>query len=167
MHFHISTLLYCFNAQDEVLLMHRAQEPNLGCWSPCGGKVNMAEGESPYAGAQREALEELGVQVDLRDLHLTGLVTERAHEGQAHWLMFLFEVRSRLRKLPPPHREGTFQFFAPAQIPQLTLPTSDREQLWPLFWAHRGGFFAARCTCHPDQRQEWILETSQPAARYA
>ena len=34
----IATLLYCFNEQDEVLLLERAQEPNLGLWSPAGGK---------------------------------------------------------------------------------------------------------------------------------
>jgi ADP-ribose pyrophosphatase YjhB (NUDIX family) len=30
----VATLLYCFSPQDEVLLLERAQEPNLGLWSP-------------------------------------------------------------------------------------------------------------------------------------
>src|SRR5437867_12981835 len=51
----IATLLYCFNDQDEVLLLERTQEPNLGLWSPCGGKLHTDEGESPYACACREA----------------------------------------------------------------------------------------------------------------
>ena len=38
-------LLYCFNERDEVLLMERAQEPNLGLWSPCGGKLHTEDGE--------------------------------------------------------------------------------------------------------------------------
>jgi 8-oxo-dGTP diphosphatase len=57
----IATLLYCFNERDEVLLLERAQEPNLGYWSPCGGKLHTDIGESPYACACREAEEELGV----------------------------------------------------------------------------------------------------------
>ena len=74
----VTTLLYMFDEQDRVLLMRRAQEPNLGLWSPCGGKVNLNEGESPYEGAAREAREETGLTVDPARLHLTGLIT--AHE---------------------------------------------------------------------------------------
>ena len=40
----ISTLLYCFNEREEVLLLERAQEPNRGLWSPCGGKVHTQNG---------------------------------------------------------------------------------------------------------------------------
>ena len=46
------------------------------------------------------------------DLHLLGIVSESGYEGQAHWLMFLFEVKPRLEDLPPPHAEGRFAFFA-------------------------------------------------------
>src|SRR5262245_6754092 len=55
----LATLLYCFNASDEVLLLERAQEPNLGLWSPCGGKLRTDIGESPYTCACREAQEEM------------------------------------------------------------------------------------------------------------
>jgi 8-oxo-dGTP diphosphatase len=55
MPYKLATLLYCFNERDEVLLMERAQEPNLGLWSPCGGKLHTDTGESPYACACREA----------------------------------------------------------------------------------------------------------------
>ncbi len=37
----IATLLYCFNEQEEILLLERAQEPNRGFWGPCGGKLKM------------------------------------------------------------------------------------------------------------------------------
>src|SRR5215207_5811038 len=72
----IATLLYCFNDLDEVLLMERAQEPNLGLWSPCGGKLHTEEGESPYACACREVQEELGWRIEIADLHLTGIISE-------------------------------------------------------------------------------------------
>src|SRR5690349_5168945 len=100
--YRIATLLYCFNERDEVLLLERAQEPNRGLWSPCGGKLKTDIGESPYACAAREAHEELGLQFSASDFHLTGLISEHGYQGHAHWLMFLFELKPRLRALPPP-----------------------------------------------------------------
>ena len=159
--YQISTLLYCFNESDELLLMERAQEPNLGLWSPCGGKLQTGLGESPYACACREAQEEIRLTLSPSDLHLTGIVSEHGYQGQSHWLMFLFEVRRRLSQLPPPHREGRFQFFPRSALANLALPQTDRERIWPWFWQHRGGFFAAHCHCHADGENEWALEESQ------
>lgn len=156
----IATLLYCFNERDEVLLLERAQEPNRGYWSPCGGKLHTETGESPYACACREAREELGLQIHPSDLHLTGLVSEHGYQGQAHWLMFLFEVKPKLKRLPPPHREGIFKFFSRGDLADLKLPETDQEQIWPLFWQYRHGFFAAHCHCYADARSEWTLEES-------
>lgn len=161
----IATLLYCFNERDEILLLHRAQEPNLGLWSPPGGKLKTELGESPYACACREAHEELGLQLTPGNLHLTGLISEHGYLGQSHWLMFLFEVRLKLTELPQPHREGEFGFFPRATLDQLPLPETDREQLWPLFWRHRGGFFSAHCHCHAGGQNVWIVEDSRPAVR--
>ncbi|HZL44236.1 MAG TPA: NUDIX hydrolase [Verrucomicrobiae bacterium] len=157
----IAAMLYCFSDRDEVLLMQRAQEPNRGLWSPCGGKLHTQDGESPYACARREAREELGVELNSPDLHLTGIVSEHGYAGQCHWLMFLFEVTRRFTSLPAPHREGTFQFFEHKALESLKIPQTDREQIWPWFWQHRGGFFAAHCHCHPDGRNEWTLLESR------
>lgn len=157
----IATLLYCFSERDEVLLLERTREPNRGLWSPPGGKLHTEIGESPYTCACREAREELELKLSPDDLHLTGLISEHGYEGQAHWLIFLFEIKPRLKALPPPHREGRFQFFARDQLAlPLPLPQTDRERVWPLFWRHRGGFFAAHCHCHGDDRNEWTLEAS-------
>lgn len=156
--YRIATLLYCFNERDEVLLLERAQEPNLGFWSPCGGKLHTDKGESPYACACREADEELGVKLKASDLHLAGIVSEHGYQGQSHWLMFLFEVKKKLKTLPPAHREGRFEFFPREALPDLKIPQTDMEKIWPWFWEFRGGFFAAHCHCHPDGRNEWKLE---------
>jgi 8-oxo-dGTP diphosphatase len=164
MPYKIGTLLYSFNERDEVLLLERAQEPNLGLWSPPGGKLHTHDGESPYACACREAHEELGVVLAPADLHLAGIISEHGYAGQAHWLMFLFEVRPRLTALPPPIREGRFAFVPRAQLDSLNLPPTDREQIWPLFWKHRGGFFAAHCHCHPDGRNDWTVEEAWSVA---
>lgn len=162
--YQITTLLYCFNERDEVLLLERTHQPNRGLWSPPGGKLKMATGESPYACACREAKEELGLELTPADLHLTGIVSEHGYQGQSHWLMFLFEVKKRLVAVPPPSPEGRFAFFAPDKIATVEVPQTDREQIWQLFWQHRGGFFAAHCHCYPNGRNEWTLEESIPMA---
>ena len=117
--YRVATLLYCFNEREEILLLERAQEPNRGFWSPCGGKLQTDDGESPYACACREAHEETGQQLEPRDLHLAGLISEHGYQGQTHWLMFLFEVKPRLKTLPPVHAEGRFQFFPREALPNL------------------------------------------------
>src|SRR5947208_17168363 len=101
--YRISTLLYCFNEADEVLLLERTRETNRGLWSPPGGKLEQANGESPYASAAREMFEELGLRVEHSAFHLAGIVSEHGYGGAAHWLMFLFELKPRLEKLPAVH----------------------------------------------------------------
>ncbi len=165
--YQIATLLYAFNRHDHALLLERAQEPNLGLWSPWGGKLHTTAGESPYACACREAFEELNLKLSSTDLHLTGMVSEHGYQGQSHWLMFLFEIKTKLTNLPADHREGRFQFFPREELSRLKLPQTDRERIWPWFWQHRGGFFAAHCHCHPDGRNTWTLEESCPPVRLA
>ena len=158
--FKVATLLYCFNDRDDVLLLQREREPNRGLWSPCGGKVDIENGESPYAGACREALEELGMAIQPSELHLTGIVSEHGYDGAAHWLMFLFELKRKLQAVPPVHAEGRFAFFNRAALESLRLPQTDREKIWPLFWEHRGGFFAAHCNCQKNGTNIWTIEES-------
>ena len=160
--YRIATLLYCFNEADEVLLLERAKEPNRGLWSPLGGKLIQETGESPYQCACREAFEEAGLRLAPDELHLTGIVSEVGYEGEAHWLMFLFEVEPRLRELPAPHPEGRFLFHPASALASLRIPRTDREQIWPLFWKHRGGFFAAHCQSQPNGQDQWTLEASHP-----
>jgi 8-oxo-dGTP diphosphatase len=156
----ISTLLYCFNERDEVLLMKRAQEPNSGLWSPAGGKLHTDEGESPHVCACREAAEEIGIEITPEEARLTGIITEVGYEGNAHWLMFLFEITTKLKSVPLPHREGMFAFYSRQALASLALPKTDREMIWPLFWKHRGGFFAARCVTVAGKPNQWTLEQS-------
>jgi 8-oxo-dGTP diphosphatase len=156
----VATLLYCFNERDEVLLIERLHEPNRGFWSPCGGKLHTEDGESPYVCGCREAREELCVELHPPDLHLTGLVSEHGYQEETHWLMFLFEVRPRFSKTPPVHREGRFAFFGREDLATLRIPQTDKEKIWPWFWEHRGGFFAAHCHCDADASNIWTLEES-------
>ena len=154
----ISTLLYCFDGKDRALLMERAQDPNRGLWSPCGGKLLTEIGESPYACACREAAEELQLKITPSGLHLAGIVSEHGYQGQSHWLMFLFEIKVRLTSIPAQHREGRFAFFSRSEIERLELPPTDRQRIWPWFWQYRGGFFSAHCQCDPTGGFNWMLE---------
>jgi 8-oxo-dGTP diphosphatase len=74
--------------------------------------------------------------------------------------MFLFEARTRLNNAPAAHREGRFAFFTREELASLALPKTDLDQLWPLFWKHRGGFFAAHCRCSADGTYDWFVEES-------
>jgi 8-oxo-dGTP diphosphatase len=141
--------------------MERAQKPNFGVWSPPGGKLHVEEGESPHQCASREAAEELGIIVGPLDLHLAGIVSEQHYSGRDHWMMFLFELTWKLREVPQTHREGRFQFFARNELNSLPMPVTDRQQIWPLFWKYRGGFFAVRCEITPAGAHIWTLEESK------
>lgn len=160
--YRIATLIYAFNAADEVLLLKRSKQPNQDLWSPPGGKLEMASGESPHQCAAREAREEIGISQRPEDLHLTGIISEHGYADEAHWLMFLFELKPRLETLPPPIDEGHFNFFRRDQIDDLPLPQTDRQQIWPLFWKHRNGFFVAHCRCQ-EAGDQWTLEQSHPS----
>lgn len=156
----IATLLYVFDDADRVLLIERLKEPNRGLWSPPGGKLETATGESPWACACREAQEELGFRLSPTDLHLAGIVSEHGYAGTAHWLMFLFEVRPRMQCVPPGIGEGRFAFFTRSELEGLAIPDTDRQQIWPLVLRYRGQFFAAHCHCQPDGTQAWVLEST-------
>jgi 8-oxo-dGTP diphosphatase len=159
----IAALCYVFDSQNRLLLLHRFRPPNRDLYSPIGGKLEQAIGESPYACALREIHEEIGVQLTLDDIRLAGIVSERGFEGgngQQHWLMFCFEVT---RPLDFPARqidEGRLEWFALDQIAQLDIPKTDREVIWPLVQRHSvrlhphqpdPGFFSVHIDCtHVD-----------------
>ncbi len=107
--------------------------------------------------AAREATEELGIKARPNEFHLTGIVSERGYQGEAHWLMFLFEYLPRLKQTPAEIDEGEFRFYRRETIEELPIPNTDRDQLWPLFWQHRGKFFMAHCVCSAEGDQ-WTIE---------
>jgi len=157
----IATLCYLFDERDRALLLHRRKPPNRDLYSPVGGKLEMAQGESPTGCAVREIREEVGLDVDPADLHLTGIVSERAFENQTHWLMFLYEVTRPVAVKRMSIDEGELGWFTRTQIDALVLPESDREVIWPAFWTHRGGFFTAHLDCG-DGPMTWRIEQSRP-----
>jgi 8-oxo-dGTP diphosphatase len=154
----ITTLIYLFDKKGRLLLLHRRKKPNRGLWSPIGGKLHGEEGESPYECAVREVREEIGLKISVRDLHLAGLVAEHGYEGEHHWLMFLFECKKKLTRLPPHHDEGKFEFVPVAKVSKLKIPETDKQILWPLFQKHRGGFFSVKIDCVGGKKLKWEVE---------
>ena len=75
----ISVLVFIENRAGEQLLMLRAKQPNLGVWTPIGGKLEMATGESPFECAARETAEETGLHIRTEDLHLFAMAETCSH----------------------------------------------------------------------------------------
>jgi 8-oxo-dGTP diphosphatase len=149
----ISVLVFIENAAHEQLLLLRAKEPNLGLWSPIGGKLEMTTGESPFECAVRETAEETGFKIAPADLHLFAMIAEKAYQGSTHWLMFLFRCKAPITDLPTDISEGKFAFFSRDQIKTLAIPETDKIALWPIFDQYHDGFVAlkADCRCTPIQ----------------
>jgi 8-oxo-dGTP diphosphatase len=147
----LAVLVFLENAAGEHLLMLRAKAPNLGVWSPIGGKLEMAAGESPFECAARETFEETGLAITAADLHLFAIIAEKAYEGQSHWLMFLFRCRRPIAGLPADIQEGRFGFFSREAVSRLPIPETDRTALWPTYDRHRDGFVALKADCAPGR----------------
>ena len=154
----IAVLVFIQNSLGQQLLLLRAKPPNFGTWSPIGGKLETAIGESPFECAVRETLEETGHDVAVSDLHLFAMIAEKAYEGASHWLLFLFHCHKPLDVLPPSMEEGGFGFFSREQIESLALPETDRTALWQVYDQHRHGFVVLRADCAPGKPLEIIQE---------
>ena len=145
--YRISTLVYVENTKGEILLIQRRKSPNFGLWSPIGGKLEMATGESPFEAARREVEEEIGLQLSDEDMHLFGMIAEKGYENSCHWLMFLFVAHPAISELPPEIDEGAFGFFSRQEINELPIPETDREALWAIYDEYRDGFVSLRADC--------------------
>ena len=143
----ISVLVFIENAAHEQLLLLRAKQPNLGVWTPIGGKLEMATGESPFECAIRETAEETGLVIEQTDLHLFAMIAEKAYQGSTHWLMFLFRCKKPIGGMPPDIKEGNFGFFSREAIRGLPIPETDKAALWPIFDQYQDGFVALRADC--------------------
>jgi 8-oxo-dGTP diphosphatase len=135
----IAVLVYVFDDVGRMLLLHRVKAPNQNLYSPIGGKLEQAIGESPYACALREIKEEIDIQLALGDIRLLGMVSERAFEGQTHWLMFCFEVTRPLNFPERTMNEGRLEWVVPEKMLELPIPDTDRAVIWPLVRQHSWG----------------------------
>jgi 8-oxo-dGTP diphosphatase len=163
----IAVLCYVYDGAGNVLLLHRRKLPNAGFYSPIGGKLHIDEGESPHDCALREIREETGLALAHEDVHLCGLVSECAYEGETHWLMFLFEVTRRVAPAAiaaMDFEEGTLEWVPVAKVSELKIPETDRLVMWPLVQQHEGGgFFMVQIDCR-KKPITWRVVESRPTA---
>lgn len=158
----IAVLVFLENQAGEHLLLLRAKAPNLGVWSPIGGKLETGIGESPFECAVRETAEETGFIITTQDLHLFAMIAEKAYEGASHWLMFLFRCRQPINTLPPEMSEGRFGFFSREAIGKLSIPETDRNALWPIYDRYRDRFVSLKADCAPDKPVHVEIEEITP-----
>jgi 8-oxo-dGTP diphosphatase len=160
----IAVLVFIENDAGEQLLLLRAKPPNLGVWSPIGGKLETQTGESPFECAIRETREETGHEVSTADLHLFAMIAEKAYEGESHWLMFLFRCSRPISSLPPTMHEGKFGFFTRRAIDALPIPETDRSALWPIYDEYRDRFVSLKADCAPGSPVSVVIEQITPRA---
>lgn len=154
----LAVLIFIKNNVGEHLLLLRSKTPNKGNWSPIGGKLETGIGESPFECARRETMEECGLHVEDKDLHLFAMIAEKGYEDSSHWLLFLFDCRKPMAALPPAIDEGGFGFHSREAIEALNLPPADRDILWPLYDKHHRGFASLRLDFNPALTLNPIFE---------
>lgn len=130
----IVTLVIIRDASGRFLLMKREKNPNIGLWSPVGGKHEPELRESLHESAAREVREEALVDAAPSDLMLRGIATERGvnEKGdRADYMMFIFELLRWKGEIPPRGPEGDFAWFPEDEVMRAAIPETDREIFWP------------------------------------
>lgn len=158
--FKISVLVFVTDREGRFLMIKRAKSPNLGRWSPIGGKLDFGSGESPVECARREIQEEVGLTVEDEEVRVFGYVSEKNYEGEVHWLMFLVHCLRPLDALPANIDEGEFAFFTRDEIRRLDTPPADDELIWQPFDRYRNGFVGIRADCRDPGKVMSMIETS-------
>lgn len=158
----VAVLVYVRDADGRVLMLHRRKPPNAGMYSPVGGKLEISRGESPHECAVREVLEETGLVVAPDQVHLCGIVSERAYQGAMHWLIFLFRVARPVRPEEIPvmeFDEGRLEWVPESQVETLAIPRTDKEIMWPCVRRHGEGFFMVEIDCSVQPMTHRVVES--------
>lgn len=162
MPYKVAVLCYLYDAEGRLLLLHRRKPPNRDRYSPIGGKLEVAEGEGPHDCAVREIREEAGVVLGPDEVRMIGIVSERAYQGEDHWLIFLFEPMRPIRADEIPQMEfdeGRLEWHPIDEIESLPIPATDRDVMWPNVQRHRGGFFMVHIDCSVEPIQPRVVES--------
>lgn len=148
----LGVLVYALRG-DEVLVMHRNKEPNLGLWIAPGGKIETHE--SPHEAARREMVEETGLTVE--DLTWRGFCTEVSPLPDWQWLLFIYVTRSFSGTLRPDLREGNLAWInRETYFNELPIPQADAI-FAPRVLEDDGAFFEAKFTYDADLKLvDWV-----------
>jgi 8-oxo-dGTP diphosphatase len=89
---------FVFDPRGRLALIQKPSYPE-GIWRPPGGGVN--PGEAFEAGVRREALEELGVEIELERFLVSSEATFRCADGVIDWQTHVFSARTDAEELHP------------------------------------------------------------------
>ncbi len=149
----IPSVLVYVRRDDEVLLMHRHKEPNLGLWVAPGGKVEL--NESPQDTAVRELYEETGLRVG--DVRLRGLCTEVSPLDDWQWMLFVFTAHTFSGELRPDLREGALA-WTPIETYLTARPIPQADAIFaPHVLDEEGPLFEAKFVYDAELKLvEWV-----------
>ena len=145
----LATLCYIFDGPN-ILMLHRnkkEQDMHEGKWNGLGGKVEA--GESPETCAQREVLEESGLQV--AHPKLKGFITFPNFDGQNDWYVFVYrfdDFTGELIESP----EGDLEWIHQDRMSEIPLWEGDRIFME---WLHRDGIFSAVFNYEEGRLLDW------------
>ncbi|MBS1595566.1 MAG: NUDIX domain-containing protein [Bacteroidetes bacterium] len=110
------------NDEHKILLLLRNKNPEKGCWSIPGGRVEF--GEDVEDAIKREVKEELNISVEIvRLLRVTNHILE---DKKVHWLSPAFELKYKSGELMncEPDSHSTFKWFSLDSLPaNITITT--------------------------------------------
>jgi 8-oxo-dGTP diphosphatase len=132
------------------------------CTRRSAGKLEIADGEGPHDCALREIREEASIALNPDEIKLISIVSERAYQGEEHWLIFLFEATRPIRPDEIPHQEfdeGRLEWHRVEDVEKLPIPETDRAVMWPNVCKHRGGFFMVHIDCAEQPMRPRIVES--------
>ena len=114
-----SAVLVILESPGYWLMLKRNRTPNLGLYTPVGGKLE--PGESPRAAAIREVKEEVGIK--LQDISYSGLLVDSSPRDY-NWICFVYRARVNYFK-PPICDEGKLSWIPVDSLDTLPRPASD------------------------------------------
>lgn len=118
--FILTTLIYALRGE-QVLMLYRHKEPNLGLWVAPGGKIHADE--SPRECAIRELREETGLEAIGPELR--AIVTEISERKDWQWMMFVYRTQVGEGEALGDEREGRLRWFHVDEARHLPIPEAD------------------------------------------
>ena len=118
--------------QNKVLLILRGKAPAKGIWAVPGGSVNI--GETLQAAAEREVLEETGLQIKAGEVIYSFEKIQHDKAGQVKYHYVILDLEAKpldpVQTLTPADDAVEAGWFTLADLDRLTLPVS--ETTWTL-----------------------------------
>lgn len=112
-------VLSILKAGNKYLMLKRAKEPNLGLYSPVGGKIDPCEG--PKNATIRETFEETGIKIT--DPKFCGTIVETS-PTKYNWICFVYFSEIPYSK-PIDCKEGVLEWIDEAELSNIPTPKTD------------------------------------------